>query len=91
MRTERMGARQVDQFDTGVRQFKRANMPLNGHTGVVANPLAQARQAVEKRAFSGIGVTDDCDAGIGSPAGRNLVEWNAYFFGFSHRIRRVPR
>jgi len=85
MRTQSMGARQIDKLDSLVVDFERADMTFNRNAGVVANPLPETGQSIKQCALAGIWITDHRDAGIRLPAPGDVVKRNASFGRFSHR------
>ena len=57
---EAIDAWQVDEIQCAMLQLHRTHVLFNGHAGEIAGRLAQTRQAVEQRALTGVGITDNC-------------------------------
>ena len=68
MRAERVRAGQVNEFERALPDLQGADMTLDRNARVVANALPQPGQPIEERALARIGITDNRNAGVGSPA-----------------------
>jgi hypothetical protein len=75
LRAERVGARQVEDFDRDVRRRaeQAAFLALDGHARVVAHTRAQAGQRVEQRGLAAIGIAGQDDVAGRSRGGHFFV------------------
>ena len=85
------GAGEVDQLQPDLAEIRGTNVFFDRCARIVCGALAQAGQTVEERAFSGIGVADNRDAGGWPPAHGYLINWNTAYARASHRQGAATR
>jgi hypothetical protein len=84
-----MRAREVDQLGLLTVEGQRANVALDGNAGIVTDTLLKAGQPIKQGALAGIGATNNCNPGFGTPSYSYLTRRNSNFRGFSHQPLRV--
>ncbi len=91
MGAEPMRAWQVDEFYRLIVGLERADMTFDSDARIIADSLAQPRQAIEQCALPRIRTTNNRNAGIRLPAPGNVFEKYAGFGGLRHRCRDASR
>ena len=91
MRGEREHAWQVNELQAGIANFRDADMFFNRNPGIVSGFLPHTGQPVKKRAFSGIGVTDNRDTCRWLSAYGDLVSRYEGDCFLTHQVLREKR
>ena len=85
VRAQSVRTGEIDEFHVTVAHHQRAGVALDGYAGIVADPLAESGQTVEKGALPRIGGANHRDAGIGLPARGDLGWLDPDFFRLVQR------
>ena len=82
---------QIDQLDSTIVRFERADVPLDRYARIIADTLSESSESIEQRTLARIGPADHRNADIGLPLYGDCLKRYSGFGRLSHRRRKTSR